>query len=90
MFSLLPWGPGFSVPLEPWFQRYLESLFSAFHWRLGFKVFMDFKVGMDFKVLRGSLQVCIRIRIRICIVGSSSQADCLLRNSAMDDSIGGS
>ena len=25
-----------------------------------------------------------------CTVGSSSQADCLLRNSAMDDSIGGS
>ena len=24
------------------------------------------------------------------LVGSSSQADCLLRNSAMDDSIGGS
>ena len=37
----------------------------------------------------------IEMHVTVCIyefdvVGSSSQANCLLRNSAMDDSIGGS
>ena len=41
------------------------------------------------------IDMCVCVSVYVCVsvfhvVGSSSQANCLLRNSAMDDSIGGS